>query len=329
MTNPVLIGVIAALFAAIAWSFSFIVPSVIGAYSIFDYALLEFVLSGLLSGGLLLFKLELLRGLGARDWLVAGWLGCIGFLGYFLALTGATINAGPVIAPAFLGSVPVVLAIAGNLRQHTVRWKSLIVPLTLAFVGLLLVNGSNWGASGTVRARSLPIGIALALLAVFLWTWFGLLNQSALARRPRMDDGVWTGIMMVGAGAGMLAFLPFGLMAGVFAIPRLGLHWDVAAPLYRWTVGLALTQNIGAAWAWTVASRRLPVALAAQLITMEPTFGTIFGLIVRRQWPTPAEGVGMALLLIGVAISIRVFHAPAYRRAVMMPDTGAPPATGG
>jgi drug/metabolite transporter (DMT)-like permease len=66
--------------------------------------------------------------------------------------------------------------------------------------------------------------------------------------------------------------------------------------------------NLGGALAWTIASQRLPVALAAQMITVEPTFGTIYGLLMHHRWPTLLETVGITALLVGVGIAIRVFH---------------------
>jgi len=235
-------------------------------------------------------------------------LGLIGYLGYNLSLTSAAIYAGPVVTPAFLGLVPVVLAIAGNLRQRTISWRKLALPLSVATLGLALVNGSSLKHASGAEIRSLTIGVPLAILAVTLWTCFGLLNQSALARRPTMEAGIWTALIMTGACLGTLALFPVGLACGVFEFPRLGLQWNAAAPLYICAVGSSLVVNLGGSLGWTVASQRLPVVLAAQLITMEPTLGTLLGLLVHHKWPTPAEGVGMTLLLVGVVIAIRVFH---------------------
>jgi len=129
-----------------------------------------------------------------------------------------------------------------------------------------------------------------------------------LAERPQMNAGIWTALIMTGASLGMLAFVPVGLLLNVFASSRLGLGWNVAAALYIWGTVLALTASLGGAFAWTFASQRLPVALSAQLITMETVFGTALGLLVRRRWPTLVEGVGMIVLLAGVVITIRIFH---------------------
>jgi drug/metabolite transporter (DMT)-like permease len=308
MKQSMLIGVVAALFAAFAWSLNFIVPFVIGEYSIFDFALFRFTISGLLGLGFLALRVDAVRSLKPRDWLIAFWLGLIGYVGYFLTVVGAAIFAGPVIAPAFLGLVPVVLAVAGNLRQRTVSWRRLTLPLTLATAGLLLVNSSAFGPQSIATMRSLILGIPLAIAAVALWTWFGLLNQSALAGRPDVDASVWAALIMVGGGLEMLAFAPIGLAMGVFEIPWLGLDWSAAAPLYVWGTSLALLASVGGAWAWTIAAQRLPVALAAQLIVMETVFGAISGLAVRGRWPAPAEVAGMIVLIVGVATAIHVFH---------------------
>jgi drug/metabolite transporter (DMT)-like permease len=303
-----LTGIIAALLAALAWSLNFIVPFVIGDYSVFDFALFRFLISGLLGCCFLSCNLRAVGNLRLADWLMAFFLGLIGYLGYFLAVVGAAIYAGPVIAPAFLGLVPVVLAIAGNCRQHTVPWGDLMLPLSLSAVGLILVNIGSFNPASSTKPESVVLGISLALAAVGLWTWFGLLNQSALAKRTQIDAGVWTALIMVGAGLGMLAFVPVGLLLNVFEIPRLGLRWGVAEPLYIWGTSLAGIASVGGALAWTYAAQRLPVALSAQLITMETLFGTIFGLLVRHRWPTLAESFGMTLLLMGVLAVIRIVY---------------------
>jgi drug/metabolite transporter (DMT)-like permease len=301
-------GVIAALVAAFAWSLNFIVPFVIGDYSVFDFALFRFLISGLIGLSFLAFNMQAVRKLSLADWLIAFLLGLIGYLGYFLAVVGAAVYAGPTIAPAILGLVPVVLALAGNRRQRTVSWKDLTLPLTLSAVGLLLVNSGSVNQSSAVITQSLVVGICLAFTAVGLWTWFGILNQSALAKRPQIDADVWTALITSGAGLGMLVFVPVGSSLGVFEIPRLGLRWETAAPLYIWETALACGASVGGALAWTFAAQRLPVVLSAQLITTETLFGTIFGLVVRHRWPTLAESVGMSLLMVGVMLVIRTVY---------------------
>lgn len=102
-------------------------------------------------------------------------------VGYFLTVTGAAIFAGPVIAPAFLGLVPIVLMVIGNQRQGSLPWRSLMPPLALVLIGLVLVNGTAFTAEGLNSVKSFWVGVPLALAAVGLWVLFALANQAALA----------------------------------------------------------------------------------------------------------------------------------------------------
>jgi len=62
-----LFGIVAAGLAAFSWSLGFIVPFVIGGYTVFDFTLLEFVVSGLLSLGILWRHAPAVRKLQWRD----------------------------------------------------------------------------------------------------------------------------------------------------------------------------------------------------------------------------------------------------------------------
>ena len=303
-----LVGVLAAVFAAFAWSLGFIAPYVIGPYSIYDLAVGRFLISGVFAFGILLAAPSRLRGLTAMDWLVAGWLGLIGYVGYFLTIAAAVIYAGPVIPPAFVATVPVVLAIMGNFGSDRISWRSLAPPLVLAMAGLLLVNAQGFSPStGTPMGHTL-LGIGFSIAAVALWTLFGISNQIALRKRPGMGALTWTGMMMLGGAIEVAAFIPLGLSLDLFHVPRLGLQWNTAAPLIFSALALAVLGSIGASWAWSIATRRLPIGLAGQLIVTETIFATTFGLIARQRWPSVYEACGMALLLVGVIAAVGAFH---------------------
>ncbi|MGR9250334.1 EamA/RhaT family transporter [Rhizobium leguminosarum] len=301
------VGVSAALFAAFAFSLNFVVPFIIGDYSTFDFALIRHVVSALVGLYILFSEKGVMRHLTFRNCLQAIWLAFVGYVGYFLTVTGAALFAGPVIAPAFLGLVPIVLMVIGNQRQASLPWRSLMVPLALVLVGLGLVNGTAFTAEG-LDSESLWIGVPLALAAVGLWVWFALSNQAALAARPDMPSGVWSALILVGGGVLMLAFYPIGAAMDLFRLPTLGFGWSAAGKLYVWGTTLALLATVGGVWAWNIASRSLPVALAAQLIVSETAFGVIGGLVVHARWPTPIAVAGVVVLIAGVVLSVRIFY---------------------
>lgn len=309
MDSSLLLGIAAALFAALVWSLNFIVPFVIGDYTVFDFALFRFLISGSVGLCFLLLRRNAIASIPGRDWVVAAGLAFIGYVGYFLSVAAAAIYAGPVVAPAFLGLVPIVLAVVGNLRQRTTAWRSLAIPLALTACGLAAVNYAAF-AQVAMDARSLTLGIGLAIVAVALWTWFGLANQSALSTRPDMESAKWTALILATGGLEMLVFFPVGAFFGLFQIPRQGLDWQEASRLYLWGASLAIVASVGGAWAWTFASRRLPIALAAQLIVSETAFGVVFGLALVGRWPTPIEASGVVILIIGVIYAIGIFYRP-------------------
>ena len=303
------VGVSAALFAAFAFSLNFVVPFIIGDYSTFDFALIRHVVSAFVGLYILFSQKGVMRHLTLRNCLQTIWLAFIGYVGYFLTVTGAAVFAGPVIAPAFLGLVPIVLMVIGNQRQASLPWRSLMIPLALVLAGLVLVNGTAFTAQGLNSVESLWVGVPLALAAVGLWVWFALTNQAALAARPEMPSGVWSALILVGGGVLMLAFYPVGAAMDLFQLPALGFGWSAAGNLYVWGASFALLATAGGVWAWNIASRSLPVALAAQLIVSETAFGVIGGLIVHARWPTPMEVAGVVVLIAGVVLSVRIFYA--------------------
>jgi drug/metabolite transporter (DMT)-like permease len=309
MNGSLFIGIAAALFAAFVWSLNFIVPFVIGDYTIFDFALFRFVISAAVGLAFILFRRGALSGITVQDWVVAAGLAFIGYVGYFLSVAAAAIYAGSVVAPAFLGLVPIILALAGNFRQRAVTWRSLAIPLGLTACGLAFVNHAAF-VQGPGDAKSLLLGIGLAIVAVALWTWFGVANQSALSVRQQMQSANWTALILATGGIEMLAFFPLGAHFGLFAIPTLGLSWHEASRLYVWGASLAIVASVGGAWAWTIASRRLPIALGAQLIVSETAFGVMVGLALHQRWPTIMEAAGIGLLISGVVLAIGAFYRP-------------------
>ncbi len=123
-----------------------------------------------------------------------------------------------------------------------------------------------------------------------------------------MPSGVWSALILIGGGILMLVFYPIGAAMGLFQLSQLGFGWGTAAPLCLWGMSLAFVATVGGVWTWNVAARSLPVALTAQLIVSETAFGVIGGLIVHARMPTVLEGTGVAILIAGVVLAIRVFH---------------------
>ena len=86
--------------------------------------------------------------------------------------------AGPTVAVATIGLVPVVMALVS--ARGTGRIASLVPALALVGVGQVLLHigpGQDWSLSALV-------GLGLAVLALISWSWYGLDSHELLRERP-------------------------------------------------------------------------------------------------------------------------------------------------
>jgi drug/metabolite transporter (DMT)-like permease len=94
----------------------------------------------------------------------------------------------------------------------------------------------------------------------------------------------------------------------LFNAPMLGFGLSAIGHLYLPALMLAAVASIGGAWAWTIASQRLPITLASQLLSMEMVFATCLGLLFSHRWPTAPEVLGISLIVLGVVKAIGAFR---------------------
>lgn len=310
-----LTGILAGLAAGALWGLTFVAPNLVAPHTPFDLAFLRNTIFAVMS---LLFLLALMprwRRLDRAGQGIGIALGVLGYAVYYLFVAYSVAFAGPTIPALVIGSLPVVLAIVGNWRDRTVPWAPLALPLGLILAGLVVVNLGSLHAPVMGRsAGSIVAGFVLALGGLLAWLWYGLWNAAALAARPGTDTIVWTSLQGVGAGLGMMLALPLGQMLGWSTLGQLPVLAETAVPLWIWAFATGLFSSWVATYAWVVASRRLSVALSAQLIVSETLFGLLYGFLVERRWPDWHESLGAVLLFAGVMAGIRVLM-PAEAKA--------------
>ena len=125
------------------------------------------------------------------------------------------------------------------------------------------------------------------------------------------------------------AVLPLGWALGLSAVPSLGLAGLDAVRFLLWALLLAALPSWAATWAWSIASRRLPLSLAGQLIVFETLFALLYGALHEGHAPGPGEAVGAAFMLAGVVAALRAFagddRARALTPALAPPEEPCPP----
>ncbi|MEN2397535.1 DMT family transporter [Pseudomonas halotolerans] len=298
-------GVALAVVATLSWALNFIAPYVTGAYSIYDLMIVRFLIAGTLGAGVMMFYRARLRRLSREQQLLGASLGVIGYLGYSTCIAAGVIYAGPVLTPALIGMVPLLQAVLGNATSRTIEWRKLAIPLALMTGGLLLLNVGSFNHPPTGDGAWLK-GLFFSISAVVLWLVFAALNQRGLEKLAVNASGAWTGLMMAGAGLGTLIALPAILALDLLKLPSLGFNLSLAGHVYAWGFFIALMSSVVGAWAWNAASRHLPMVLSGQLISLESLFATVLGLVFHQRLPTLWETSGLAGVLVGVVVAVRI-----------------------
>jgi drug/metabolite transporter (DMT)-like permease len=307
-------GVGFAVLATLSWACNFIAPYVLQGYSIQDFMLVRFAMAGMLGALLLPFCHRQLRGLRPGQWLTGMALGVLGYLAYSSCIAGGVIYGGPLLIAAFIGAVPVLQALLGNARHRALRWGQLAMPISLLCLGLFLVNLQVIGEPSGAGIH-LWFGLAFSVGAVLLWLSFSVVNQAAMEHLHTHATSAWTCLMMIGAGLAAVLLAPLAWSMDLLRLPTLGIATPNALHLYGWALLIALLSSVIGAWAWNLASRRLPMVLSGQLIALESFFATVLGLAFHGRLPSAAEAIGLALILFGTACAVRIILAPnAFQR---------------
>lgn len=231
-------------------------------------------------------------------------LGGAGYIGYFLAIAHAVRLSGPAVPPLVIGLMPVVLAVIANSREGVLRWRRLLPPLALIATGALIVNSAVFTAAGLSQGF-LP-GLVAAVLALAIWVIYGLVNSASLQGKNAPDALQWTVVQGLGAGIGSLCLWPLtspGVPEGG------GLHGFIL-----WVLVMGIAGSWLATWFWGIASRRLSLVLAAQLIVAETVFGLIFGFAFEGRWPMVTEALGALVQIAGVCLAIWAFQQGSLRQ---------------
>jgi drug/metabolite transporter (DMT)-like permease len=298
-------GVALAVVATLSWALNFIAPYITGAYSIYDLMIVRFLIAGTLGAGVMVFYRARLRFLSREQRLLGASLGVIGYLGYSTCIAAGVIYGGPVLTPALIGMVPLLQAVLGNATSRAIEWRKLAIPLALMTGGLLLLNVGSVNHPPTGDDAWLK-GLFFSISAVVLWLVFAALNQRGLEKLAVNASGAWTGLMMAGAGLGSLIALPAVLALDLLKLPSLGFSLSLAGHVYAWGLFIALMSSVVGAWAWNAASRRLPMVLSGQLISLESLFATVLGLVFHQRLQTLWETSGLASVLVGVVVAVRI-----------------------
>nr|WP_113904252.1 MULTISPECIES: EamA family transporter [Brevibacterium] len=217
-----------------------------------------------------------------------------GFMTTFFLAAVERIPLGTAVAIEFLGP----LTVAGLMGKHR---KALIWPL-LAFVGVVLLT-EPWHGSIDLA------GVGFALAAGACWGLYNVLTQHV--------GDQFSGI------SGLSLTIPVAALATLPA----GLPQVIGGDLTWWVLpaaaGIALITPVIAFGLEMLALRRMTHTAFGTLLSIEPAFGILIGLLVLAQQPTRTQLIGITLVIVAGAAAQR-----GGRRSptpvVIAPETGTP-----
>lgn len=309
-------GTAFALAAGLMWGLVFVAPLLLPQVPPALLSVGRYLAFGLIALPLAWLARGKLAELTRADWAEALKLSLVGNLLYYLFLAAAIQRAGAPLPTMIIGTLPVVIAITSNLRDHArdgrLAWSRLAPSLALIAAGIALVNHAELARldAGADLARY-ATGALLAVGAVVCWTWYPIRNADWLRAHADRSPGVWATAQ--GVATLPLALLGFALLSGGQA---LGLPLGVPAgydfplgPEPLKFVALMLAIGLFASWlgtlCWNEASQRLPTTLTGQLIVFETLAALAYAFVLRGQWPGPTTAAGIALLVAGVVWALR------------------------
>ncbi|GGA62288.1 hypothetical protein GCM10011490_10890 [Pseudoclavibacter endophyticus] len=186
------------------------------------------------------------------------------------------IPLGTAVAIEFLG--PLTVAALTSRRSRSLIWPA------LALVGVVLLT-EPW--NGSID----PLGVGFALIAGVCWGLYNLLTQ-------RVGDR-FSGI------TGLAITIPIAaVVTSVFGAPQViggELDWWMLGAL----AGIALLTPVVAFGLEMLALKRLTQTAFGTLLSIEPAFGVLIGLIVLSQLPTPLQLLGVAVVIVAGAAAQR------------------------
>jgi drug/metabolite transporter (DMT)-like permease len=291
-----LIGILSALAAGALWGLAFIAPAAVAPFTPVDLTVARYLVLGVMS-------LALLQGYRAVD--------ALGYTAYYVPTAFATTLAGPTVTTLIIGLLPLTLGLIGNWSDRTIAWSKLALPLALSLIGIFVVNVEALSNLVLPADRTrFALGVGLAFIGLGVWVMYAVWNAAALRRAPvPVSAKLWTSLQGVGAAVSCLPIIAFMAYFGGSHFPQARFDTPETLRFMIW----ALVMGTAASWFanlfWTVAAKRLSVALTGQLIVSETLFGLFFAFIYARRAPTLLEGVGAAIMILGVILAVRAFNA--------------------
>jgi drug/metabolite transporter (DMT)-like permease len=226
-----------------------------------------------------------------RETLLLVALAATGLVAFNVCVVQAVRHASPTLVGTVIGTVPVVLALAGPVLARSRPSGRVLTAAIVVVAGATVTTGLG---SGSLTGLGYAIG-ALACEACFSLLAIPLLPKLGPVRVSAYTAGVAVPLLLL-----------VGAVADGTGVLRLPTAAEAAALLY-----LATVVSAGAFFLWYDALPRLGADRAGLFAGMVPVGAIVTTLLLGLGTPATTELAGVALVIAGLAIGLTPRRAPA------------------
>jgi drug/metabolite transporter (DMT)-like permease len=299
------LGIIFGMVAGATWGLAFLIPNMLSSFSSLEITLGRYFMYGLYS--LLLFMIYRKKPLHipSKVWLRALLYAFTGNVGYFFFLVLAIKYAGATITTLIIGTLPIVISFVGNFLNNEFPFKIMFMPACSILIGVFLLYSSEQGEINSVNVSKgdFLFGLLCCLIALALWTWYGISNAHFLKKESQVSPDLFSTIIGIQTLTLVLLILFIGWMTNQPIISNL-LAQDHLMNYFLGIIVLGIVASWVATWAWNQTSIRLSVSIAGMMIVFETLFGLLYTFIYHAKFPSIFEWVSIGFILLGVTFGI-------------------------
>ncbi|WP_116248516.1 DMT family transporter [Nocardiopsis sp. FIRDI 009] len=292
--------IVAALTAALLWSFAFVAPAAVQPASELLLVTGRYTLFGLCGLYVLIRGWQKLRLIPVRRILFGLYIGFVGYFIFYICVSYSATTGSGFITAVIVGSSPIMIAVAGNFSEKRILWRQLVAPIAFILIGISLLSATDFIHMGQAgESNDSFFGILLALGAMLSWSYFVVRNaESQRTWETKPDAMIWAALVAMGAGGASMVLLPFAIAS----TPPETFELYPLLKITAWCIFLGIISSWWGTYIWVKAAKGLPVPFVGPLLAAETIFGAILSIPVESRIPNLWEVSGALSILAGITI---------------------------
>lgn len=306
------LGILFGIIANLLWGLGFLIPTMLSSFTVIEITLGRCFFYGLIS--LIIFIVIERQKNYIYKWkifLTAMLFAFAGNIGYYFFEVYAIKYAGSSITTLIIGILPVSISLYGNWLRREYPFSILFKSIIIIFSGFIVINtlGFSWiSNTENITLGEKLLGLISAIIALILWTWYGIYNSIFLKQNPHIHASTWS--TLIGIFTLIMSLFMILLVSAITnnTILNINKYLKLEKEIYPVIIS-SMVLGVLVSWCgnilWNKASTLLSVSLLGQLIVLETIFGLTYIYLYKSQLPNFFEFIGSILIITGVLLAIK------------------------